>query len=331
VPKTNVSQSKSISELVAETQVRIDSWADFHKFYEDLGQARGRWCFRGHQCAQWRLETSIERVTRGNKDRVRAEVYFIRAFQRKAHHFLRSTPAPDDRLEWLALMQHWGVPTRLLDFTTSPYIALFFALNEFVANGHHDPDALAAVWAVHHVAGKGIAVMELNRARIEGLPELTHSSHLGGRDLFERRFFADHKLKFVAPVQPFLLNERQSVQQGIFLCPSTLSLDFEVNLVQPESFQSYVQASLPEAPPDPRDRVLHNLRSLLRKAVISRQGAHDILPRLYSMNLNSGSLFPDLRGYASSIVERYRALQLLPYHEKQAIGFDALSEFDSLG
>ena len=36
----------------------------------------------------------------------------------------------DNRLEWLALMQHYGAPTRLLDFTRSPYVACFFALEE---------------------------------------------------------------------------------------------------------------------------------------------------------------------------------------------------------
>ena len=321
----------TISELVAETEVRIDSWADFQRFYDDLGQPLGRWCFRGHRRAEWRLETSIERVTRGNKDRAPAEEYFFRAFKRKAHHFLTVTPAPDDDLEWLALMQHWGVPTRLLDFTTSPYVALFFAINKFVGTSADDADGFAAIWAVHHVACKGMAVQELNGSPIEGLSELTHSSHLGGKDLFGKCFLSDHGLRFVAPVQPFLLNKRQSVQQGMFLCPSNLKLDFEANLVQPDSFHLFAQAELPGTPSDPRERVRHNLRQLVRKAVISRGGARDILPRLYSMNLNSGSLYQDLRGHASSIVERYRALQLLPDFEKVAVGFDALYEFDSLG
>ena len=44
---------------------------------------------------------------------------------------------PANRLEWLALMQHYGTPTRLLDFTRSPYVACYFALEELPRT---DPD-----------------------------------------------------------------------------------------------------------------------------------------------------------------------------------------------
>ena len=56
------------------------------------------------------------------------EERILRIFKRKAHHFLSAGPLPDDDFEWLALMQHHGAPTRLLDFTWSPYVAAFFAL-----------------------------------------------------------------------------------------------------------------------------------------------------------------------------------------------------------
>lgn len=328
-----VHKSGLLCDVVSETADEIHSWADFENFYTslDLG-AKARWCFRGQRNHTWRLETLLERVTAGNRDRLKAERYFIRAFQRRAHHFLQVVPSFDDLLEWLALMQHWGVPTRLLDFTTSPYIGLFFALNDFLQTGDGSgQERFAALWAVHHVACKGIAVFGLNQAGIEGLPRLAHETPLGSPEYFRRCFFGDLSIPFVAPLQPFRLNERQAVQQGMFLCASNLKLSFEETLVQLPEFQEHIQAKLPGTPEDLVPRVQHNLKRLIRKAIISERGAVEILPRLYSMNLNSGSLFPDLQGYAQSITERYKALQLMPTHEKEAVGFDALNEIDSLG
>lgn len=54
----------------------------------------------------------------------------FREFRRHAHTYLSRVPAETDTLEWLALMQHYGAPTRLLDFTESFWIALYFAIED---------------------------------------------------------------------------------------------------------------------------------------------------------------------------------------------------------
>src|SRR2546426_8553175 len=99
-----MSQSPALfSDVVSEGQVRIDSWQDFQEFYSDLGHTKGRWCFRGQRSSDWALETSLERVTKGFADRVLAEQFFIAAFKRRAHQFVRITPEKGDLMEWLAL------------------------------------------------------------------------------------------------------------------------------------------------------------------------------------------------------------------------------------
>lgn len=321
-----------LSDIVHESADQINCLRDFEDFYGSLVPVQGRWCFRGHADSTWHLDTSLHRVTRRNLDAERAESLFVRAFKRRAHHFVANPPGDDEDLEWLALMQHFGVPTRLLDFTASAYVALYFAVNAFPFDTEPgEPERLAALWAVNHVTCKGIAADALNRAKISGLPQITHSTKLGDLGLFRACFFGEHGLQFVAPVQPFRLNERQSVQQGMFLCPSDIRLTFEVNLVQPEAFHKYVRSGIDTVGEDVREEIKKKLSTIVRKAVISANGAREILQRLASMNITPASLFPGLEGYSRSIVERYQVLQFLSPFEKNAAGFDALEEFDLLG
>jgi len=56
-----------------------------------------------------------------------AEAYLLRLFQSRARHHLATVPQPEETTAWLALMQHYGAPTRLLDVTKSLMIAAFFA------------------------------------------------------------------------------------------------------------------------------------------------------------------------------------------------------------
>ena len=100
------------------------------------------WLFRGHRSIDWKLETSLEHAARRcGENQNEYERRILEEFQRHAHTYLTRTPKRDDTLEWLALMQHHGAPTRLIDFTWSPYVAAFFALEHALGDG--------VVWAMN--------------------------------------------------------------------------------------------------------------------------------------------------------------------------------------
>src|SRR5436190_21822744 len=95
----------------------VSSWKELRDVLEDLASAG--WAFRGQADATWPLESSLTRYLStfgGSPDKwVARERKILKTFERKAHLLLSRTPAPLETLEWLALMQHDGAPTRLLD------------------------------------------------------------------------------------------------------------------------------------------------------------------------------------------------------------------------
>jgi hypothetical protein len=95
---------------------------------ENTFDANEEWLFRGHHDERWTLEPGIARHVPRNGSRSQTERLMFEEFQRVARGHLHHVPA--DKWEWLALAQHHGLPTRLLDWTTNPLAALYFAVEE---------------------------------------------------------------------------------------------------------------------------------------------------------------------------------------------------------
>lgn len=126
-------------------EIEYRSWSEFRtSFVEDLfdGEhfSRGRYLFRGHRSAEWNLVTSLDRWARMLPIKRRLEISeeLVDEFGREimSHGVDQDNSSPMPRVEVIALGQHHGLPTRLLDWTTSPYVAAFFAYSELVRHGH---------------------------------------------------------------------------------------------------------------------------------------------------------------------------------------------------
>lgn len=99
-----------------------------------LGTGREPVWFRGHSNEKWPLLPGYQRYKRPPPESV-----LINRFRQNAN--LLVTNRLDNDFDWLFVMQHYGVPTRLLDWTESPLASLYFA-----TLGH--PKADADVWAL---------------------------------------------------------------------------------------------------------------------------------------------------------------------------------------
>jgi hypothetical protein len=106
----------------------------------NLNRHRSRFAFRGMSRAGRPLETSLFRLASGPHLR-RIEQGLTRNFRKYARG---ERPTVDSVWGWLALAQHRGLPTRLLDWTYSPLVALHFATANIA-----DFDVDGAVWCAH--------------------------------------------------------------------------------------------------------------------------------------------------------------------------------------
>jgi hypothetical protein len=127
-----------------ETVVR--SWNELQNaLYEDawnmeLGRFRSRCAFRGLSDIDYRLETTLMRL---GGTFAELERHLLRNFKKYAH---RDVVSRDSVWHWMAVAQHFGLPTRLLDWTYSPFCAMHFATSNIEK---FDTDGV--IWAVNYV------------------------------------------------------------------------------------------------------------------------------------------------------------------------------------
>lgn len=254
------------------------------------------WGFRGQASSDWPLETTLTRTAlqcQCPADRLNHREYWMqRQFERRAFDYLQGQPLPATKIDWLSLMQHYGSPTRLLDFSHSFYVAAFFAME--TASGD------AVVWCVnHHMLGRILA----NRMGVDTSKE--NLDHRNSRHIsFLEPYLAIQRTPtsgetVVVPVEPDRLHQRLTVQQGFFLCPTSLLNSFESNLASSLGLDPVERLAMPDvgwAAFEPNRRRYGVARMILPRAM-----HRAALEELHAMNITAATLFPGLDGFARSM------------------------------
>jgi hypothetical protein len=202
------------------TGIRLHNREDLNRY------AKPGWLYRGHRKADWVIESSIERCFAREgipvKERYGLEQELLRDFKRAYHQYAAHVPGDDAMLEWLALMEHHGAPTRCVDFSYSVYVAAYFALE--------DADDDCAVWAINGPWASRASVAALRKAGKKGVQSFLQPTVQEQESVAAEAFLRTPHVRCAVPVNPFRLNERLRTQKGIFMVPGDCRLPFMDNL-----------------------------------------------------------------------------------------------------
>ena len=160
-------------------------------------------------------DTATEQWTRN------VEGAFLQRFREQAIRFgIPNLPEPWDILGWWEIMQHHGAPTRLMDWTTSPYIAAWFAID-----GHEDADGDMALW-VYDRSGADPFFMEAS----EHLKDSVDYLEMDDRQYQNRlvKFALEKDKRILIPVRPRQF-PRAVAQQSVLTVSSGIGVGQPVN------------------------------------------------------------------------------------------------------
>ncbi|MCY9664893.1 FRG domain-containing protein [Paenibacillus alginolyticus] len=261
----------------------LKSWAEYEECIFRF--SRGKWIFRGQANSGWQLESSLYRefskVKQLYKDigmdakigYNRYEMKLLREFTSSynlySNHKLYEPESSEYkeiaryRLEAWSLMQHHGAPTRLIDWTFSPYVAAFFALD-----GATDDYCIYALnpQALKQVDDQRIESAQYDRSLAFSSDKTTPS--------------------FVRVFEPFSKSERIRRQQGLFLVPNRNNETLSTIL------ESYNLSD---------GKIGGEGMYVAHKFVFPKRLILDSWDKLQQMNINHETIYAGLDGFSRSL------------------------------
>jgi hypothetical protein len=242
------------------------------------GEEKALW-FRGQSDASWGLTPRIWRkqYEEANEAEMRLEFESV-------GHPLTQPGAAYDKWHWYFLMQHYGAPTRLLDWTVNPLIALYFSVRE-------DNDANRAVWVVDP--------WRWNRAHVKGLygPALagweeTAPYLLDLEDAFDTDIDENQtSRKWPIAIEPSHIDRRIAAQGSKFVLFGN-------------------KKDMTNSPAINRKRGGGGKHAVLDKIQVPNGIAEKLRMELYEIGISERAMFPDLEGLGKHIAWEWKSRQV---------------------
>ena len=269
--------SRYLWSMNGETII-VESWSHLQDvLYTDswnkqLSRYRSSYVYRGLEDSQYKLTTTLNRLGESH-----LEKHLLRNFrkysQKQVQQEYRSV------WNWLALAQHHGLPTRLLDWTYSPYIALHFTTADFAK---YERDGM--IWAVNYVDAKAYLPDQLSLVIKE------EGSHIFTAEMLERAVSSLLELGRLKKDDFAIFFEPPSIDERIVNQYAVFSMMSNPNIMISDWLKD------------------KNIRHF--KIVIPAHLKWEIRDKLDQSNINERVLFPGLDGLATWLKRHYRDMRM---------------------
>ena len=277
-------------------ETELTNWKDIFQLSDKLQK---QLLYRGQANKDWAISSSIERLLERlhpnyiDKSLILSqERQMIEEFQWKFPLFRQKTIDEENYIEWLAIMQHYGAATRLVDFTDSFFIATHMAI--------YDSSTDSAVWAINkHILGSYAFSLYREKHNTNGASQQqldAFTLNIANEKIKNSFAPSENQLLIIRPKNS---NERIYRQQGSFVMPTNLQASFMENL------SSFIDNPKPlfwdfKHLINQSDSYKQDQFSLI-KINIPKERHRQILNALREMNINSEILFPGIEGLAKSL------------------------------
>jgi hypothetical protein len=249
---------------------------------DSLDRFRSPYVFRGLPSIDYKLESSLHRLGHADTKTTQfIEGRLIDSFRKYAHG---EFDANASIWHWISLAQHHGLPTRLLDWTYSPFVALHFATSDIQARDSH-----AVVWCVDRFGRRTWLPPDLRdaleRTRSGVFPIELLATEFPTFDKFD---VPDASNDFMIFFEPPSLDSRIINQGALFSFASRATLDLDNWLGQ-------ACAQTPQGLP-----------SLCKKVIVDKALKWEVRDYLDQANVQERVLFPGLDGLSAWLKRWYR-------------------------
>jgi FRG domain len=253
------------------SEIRVSSWIELQEAVFDsswqpsLSRHRSQFVFRGAPRARHGLETSLQ--TGGFEAHER---HLLTSFRKYA---LRNAVHGDLVWNWLSLAKHHGLPTRLLDWTYSPYVAMHFATHDL---RQFDDDG--AIWCVDYRKTNELLPAPMRKVLEDEDVNIFTTDLLNRVATTLDAFDSLGREEFILFFEPPSLDERIVNQFALFSLPSSATMSLEA--------------------------LLRRRDDLYRRIIIPAELKWEIRDKLDQANITERVLFPGLDGL-SQWLKRY--------------------------
>lgn len=285
-------------------ETQIENWSDLFLLNHGF---TSRFVYRGQADSTWGLSSSLERLVKLYHPYTRGFHIIVGDYANRILEDFKwkypiyckgQVPNDEDTLEWYSILQHYGAPTQMVDFTYSPYIALYMAIEKSTAQ-------YCSIWCLNKNVYTFPITEELSRKTGQcfttpfALEKYMHDQV----NLRLRGCIIKNAQPGVFLMRPKQVNERILRQHGLFAIPRDMSISFEENVfsriankeAERIEFKEVIEYSnSPNGTNKQKDIALIKINVPTKLRL-------DIVKYLNEININAETMYPGLEGLARSM------------------------------